>query len=449
MNRRLKITLVILLIILVSIISFLGLFIQNTKFMDNLLPDNQLGMDLYGYRAITVVASEETETLYYDDKGNEVSSDTKGATEKEVPINSEDILTKENYLKTKELIENRFEDTNTTEYIIRLNENNGDLTVYLPENDMTDITSQFIYVKGMFTIEDENGQVLLDSSNLKDVKVGYSNTQTGTSVYLSFEFNKDSIEKLKEISNTYITSESENEEEDTAKQVSLKVDGSTLLQTTFNEEISNGVLPLTLGTSTDAETVSQYIEQASNIAILINNGPLPIEYEVEQNKFIRSDINLEQLKLPAIIVGAILAVALIVVCFKYKKIGVLSVIAYIGYLAVLLIIVRCTNLVLTIEGISAIAISAILNLVLTLYILQMLSKQENELSKYRKTYNKSMLSTMLVLIPTLIIGISLAFATWLPAYSFGTIMFWGILIMLLYNASITRILLLSSINDNK
>lgn len=448
MNRILKITLVILLIILVSIISFGGLFIQNTKFMDNILPDYQLGMDLYGYRAITVAASEGTETIYYDDEGNEVSSTTEGATEKEVPVNGEDVLTQENYLKTKELVQNRFKDLNTSEYIIRQNEENGDLTVYLPEDDMTDVTSQFIYSKGEFTIEDENGQVLLDNSNLKDVKVGYASTQTGTSVYLSFEFKEDSIEKLKEISNTYV--ESQNEEgEDTTKKVSLKIDGSTLLQTSFDEEIANGVLPLTLGTSTDNKTVNQYLEQASNIAILINNGPLPIEYEVEQNRFIKSDINIENFKIPAIIVGAIIALALIFVFFKYKKMGILSVIAYIGYLAVLLIVVRCTNLVLTIEGIFAIVISAILNLAFIIYILQMLSKQEKDILEYRKTYNKSMLSMMLVLIPTLIIGIALAFAAWLPAYSFGTVMFWSILMMLLYNASILRILLLNSIKENK
>ena len=448
MNRILKITLVILLIILVSIISFGGLFIQNTKFMDNLLPDYQLGMDLYGYRAITVAASEGTETIYYDKDGNEVSSEVEDGTKKEVPVNAEDVLTQENYLKTKELVQNRFKDLNTSEYIIRQNEENGDLTVYLPEDDMTDVTSQFIYSKGEFTIEDENGQVLLDYSSLKDVKVGYADTETGRSVYLSFEFKEDSIEKLKEISNTYV--ESQNEEgEDTTKKVSLKIDENTLLQTSFAEEIANGVLTLTLGTSTDNKTVNQYIEQASNIAILINNGPLPIEYEVEQNRFIKSDINIENFKIPAIIVGAIIALALIFVFFKYKKMGILSVIAYIGYLAVLLIVVRCTNLVLTIEGIFAIVISAILNLAFIIYILQMLSKQEKDILEYRKTYNKSMLSMMLVLIPTLIIGIALAFAAWLPAYSFGTVMFWSILMMLLYNASILRILLLNSIKENK
>ena len=403
---------------------------------------------MYGHRAISVGVSDKTETVYYDENGNEVSSDTKGATKKEVPVNSEELLIKDNYFKTKELIENRFENLNTSEYIIRMNENNGDLTIYLPEDDMTDTTSQFIYSRGQFTVEDENGQVLMDNSNLKNVKVGYSTNTTGTSVYLSFEFNEDSIEKLKEISNTYVASKDE-EGNDISKEVLLKVDGSTLIQTTFDEEIANGVLPLTLGTTTDNATLNQYIQEASNIAILINNGPLPLGYTVEQNRFIKSDITMESLMIPAIVVGVILVIALLFLCIKYKKLGVLSAIAFIGYLAVILIVIRATNLVLTIEGICAIIISAILNFAFMMYIVHMLSKQEKELAQYKKTYNKSMLSMLMSLLPALIIGIVLAFATWLPAYSFGTIMFWSILIMLLYNASITRILLLNSIKENK
>ena len=448
MNRRLKLTLVILLIVLVSIISFVGLFIQNTKFMDNLLPDYRLGMDLYGHRAISVGVSDQTETVYYDEDGNEVSSDTEGATSEEVPVNSEESLTKENYLKAKELVEKRFEDLNASEYIIRMNENNGDLTVYLPEDDMTDITSQFMYSKGEFTVEDEDGQVLMDNSNLKDVRVGYSTGTTGTSVYLSFEFNEDSVEKLKEISNTYVESEDE-EGNDTSKQVLLKVDGSTLIQTTFDEEISNGVLPLTLGTATDNETLNQYIESASNIAILVNNGPLPLEYTVEQNRFIKSDITLESLKIPAIVAGAILVIALLFLCIKYKKLGVLSAIAFIGYLAVVLIVIRVTSLVLTVEGMCGVVIATILGFTFMVYLVHMLSKQEKEKVQYRKTYNKSMLSMFMSLIPTLVIGIVLVFASWLPAYSFGTIIFWSILILLLYNASITRVLLLNSIEEKK
>lgn len=444
MNRRLKITLTILLIILLSIISFAGLFMQKGKNMINMLPEYQLGMDLKGHRAITTVVNDEKETKYYDKDGKEVDKEVKDGSKKEIPVNSEEILTRDNYIKTKELIEQRMEELNVSEYLIRLNENDGTIATQLPEDSMTDVASQFLYSQGRFTIEDEEGQVLLDNSNLKNAQVGYSNQTNGTTVYLSFEFNEDSIEKLKEISNTYVTSKDE-EVNDTSKKISINIDGSSLLSTSFDEEIKDGKLSLTLGTSTDTATLNSYLKQASNIAILLNNGPLPIKYTVEQNRFIKSDLTIEDALIPAVVLGVILVIALLVMIIKYKKTGLLAAVSYIGYFAILLIVIRYTNLVITLEGICGILILAILNYILSLYVLQNLKKSDVE--EYKKIYDKSILSVLLVLIPTMIIGIVLCFATWLPAYSFGTIIFWGILIMALYNAFVTRILLLNSIKE--
>lgn len=446
MNRRLKRTLITLLIILLSIISFVGLFVQDTKFMKNILPEYQLGMDLEGYRAVTIAVNEGTETIYYDADGNQVSAEVEDGTSEEVPVNSEEVITAENFQETKQIIENRLGDLSISEYLLRLNEENGTITVQLPEDSMTDIAAQFLYTVGEFTIEDEDGQVLLDNSNLENVQVGYNTTTSGTAIYLSFNFKDDSIEKLKEISNTYVASTDE-EGNDTSKEVSINIDGSPLVQTSFDEEITNGTLMLTLGTSTDNDTLNTYLEQASNIAILLNNGKLPIEYTVEQNRFVKSDITLDDAIVPAIVLGVLLVVAFIFLIVKYKKLGLLAIISYIGYMAVFLLIVRYTNLVITMEGICGIVITAILNYILLVYLLQTLSKTEKNVVEYKEVYNKSMMSMLFVLIPTIIIGIVLCFATWLPVYSFGTIIFWGVLIMAIYNAIVTRILFLNSIKE--
>ena len=447
MDRRLKIIFITLLIILVSMISFVGLFVQDTKFMKNLLPDYQLGMDLEGYRAATIVVSDETETIYYDADGNRVDTEAEDGSSEEVPVNSEDILTTENYEKTKQIIEDRLKDLSISEYLIRFDEDNGSMTVELPENTMTDSAVQFLYTKGEFTIEDEDGQVLLDNSNLKEAQVGYSNSGTaGTTVYLSFIFNDDSAQKLKEITNTYVTTTNEDGEEE-SKEVSINIDGSALLTTSFDEEISDGRLPLTLGTATDNDTLSEYIEQASNIAVLLNNGELPIEYTIEQNRFIKSDIELNDMLIPGIIIGVILVIAFIILLVKYKKLGLLGIIYFVGYIAVLLIIIRYTNVVITMEGIMGLLISAILNYILLVCVLQNLKKKDKNKAEYKNAFNKSMLSMILVLIPTIIIGIVLCFASWLPIYSFGTVLFWGILIMLIYNEIVTRIMFLNSIKE--
>ena len=446
MNRKLKLTLIILLIILISIISFVGVFIQKTKFMENILPEYQLGMDLRGGRVVTIEVSDETETVYYDKDGNVVDEEAEDGSSEEVPVNSQEILTIDNYNRTKEIIEKRLSDLGISEYLIRMNENDGTITVQMPEDSMTDLAAQFLYTKGDFVIENEDGQVLMDNSNIERVQVGYSTTTSGTAIYLNIEFNKDSVETLKEITNTYVTSEDE-EGNDTSKEILLKIDGSTLLQTSFDTEITNGILQLVMGTSTDTDTIQTNIEESTNIAILLNNRELPIEYDVTQNRFIKSDITLENMMIPIIIAGVILIIAYVFLIIRYKKLGILAIISHIGYLALFLLIIRFTNLILTMEGICAILISAILNYILLIYILESLKKKDKDIKEYRIAFNKSMLAMIMILIPSIIIGVVLTFATWLPAYSFGTIIFWGVLLIALYNASITRILFLNSIKN--
>ena len=443
MNRRLTIALITLLIILLSIISFAGLFVQNTKFMKNLVPEYRLGMDLEGYRTITVAVSDENETIYYDAEGNVVTSEAEDGTSEEVPVNNEEDLTKENYIKSRDLIRERLKDLEIEEYFVRLDEETGSITVQIPENDMADIASQFVDTVGRFTIEDaETGEVLLDNSNVKKAQVGYSSLSSGTAIYLSIEFNKDSKEKLREISTTYTTTTDEegNEEE---KQVTLKMDGSTMLSTSFEDELTDGILPINMGTATDNTTLNTYAEQASNIAILINNGPLPLEYESNQNRFIQSDLRLEDAIVPAIILAVILVIGFIVLLVKYKKLGLFAIISYMGYVAILLLALRIFNIVITLEGICAVVVSMILNYILLAYLLNTLKKVD--FVEYKSTFNKAFLSIILVLVPILIIGVVLCFAAWMPAFSFGTVLFWGILIMMLYNVSITKVLFLNSV----
>ena len=445
MERRLKIILITLLIILLAIISFAGLFVQNTKFMKNIVPEYQLGMDLQGYRTITLLISDEEETIYYDKDGNVVSSAQDDGTSKKVPINNEEDLTNENYKKARDLMKQRLEHLGISEYLIRLDEENGSVTVQIPEDNMTDRASQFLYTRGNFELKDaDTGEVLLDSSNLKEVTMGYSTLSSGTAVYLSFEFNKDSVEKLREISTTYVSSTDEDGEE-TEKEVTLSIDGSTLLTTTFDEEITNGVIPINLGAATDSSTLSSYMGQARNIALLVNDGPLPLEYTIDQNRYIKSDITIDSAMVPAIILAVILVIGFIVLIIKYKKLGLFAIISYIGYIAILLLAVRLFNLVVTLEGICGIVIAMVLNYILLIYLLHSLKYAEKDLAQYKIAYNKAIISMALVLIATLIIEIVLSFASWNPAYSFGTIIFWAVFIMAIYNISITRILFLNSI----
>ena len=100
-KKVLKVVLVILFIILISLISFGGIFVQNTKFVENIVPDYQWGMDLTGSRVIGLAISEATNTVIYDEEGNVVSEEGENTTTVEEPVNPEESLTQENFQKAK------------------------------------------------------------------------------------------------------------------------------------------------------------------------------------------------------------------------------------------------------------------------------------------------------------------------------------------------------------
>ncbi len=441
-DKGLKIALIILLIVLVCIISFLGLYVQDKKAMINVLKDYQLGMDLDGSRVVTTNVETGNKTIYYDKDGKEVKEEAEGGSKKEVAINSEESLTKENYLKTKSIVEKRLSDYGISEYLIRLNENTGKMTVQIPEDNFTDLAVQYIYMTGKFTITNEDGEVLLDETNVKKASASYNTTKSGTTVYLTIEFNKDSVEKLKEISNTYVKTTDESGTEK-SKKITMKIDDSTIASTTFDEEISNGMLQISVGSaSTDATTINSYLAEARNIAILINDGSLPITYTLSQNRFVSSDITTDNLKIAGVIILSAVVVGAIVLGILYKKNGILVGISTIGYLAILLILIRYTNVILTLEGICGILVSIVLNYI---FGINLLKKMQAEDAK--KAFNQTAKEMLFVLVPAFVIAISLCFASWMPIYSFGALMFWGLLTIFIYNTVVTRTLM--AVNTKK
>ena len=89
---------------LVTAISFGGIYIQNKGRMSNIIPEYSLGMDLQGSRKLGVIVDDSTNEVIYDKDGNVVTEEGEDTTTKEEPVNPEEVLTKENFEKTKEII---------------------------------------------------------------------------------------------------------------------------------------------------------------------------------------------------------------------------------------------------------------------------------------------------------------------------------------------------------
>ena len=197
------------------------------------------------------------------------------------------------------------------------------------------------------------------------------------------------------------------------------------------------MIQLTFGTaSSKSEDLRNYVQEANNLATLLNTGNLPIAYTVDENRYILPDISNETFFVPAIIVLSIMVIAVLFLIIKYRVKGILGALSFTGYIASLLIIIRLTNVVVSIEGMVGILISIALNYVFIVYLLNGKKKEEQEF-----TYKQGFINFLFVLIPIAVTTIIFSFISWIPIYSFGMTMFWGIVLIMLYNVILTKPLL--------
>ena len=501
-KNKLKIITILLAIILIATISIFGIYKKMQNRMENIVKDYTYSMELKGARNVRLVASEGTREIIKDAQGNIIESATEeeieknGYTKEEQKINEETVLTKENYQRVKEIIEKRLENLAVDEYSIAVDEQTGDILIKIPENNNTDTVVGNLNTAGVFKIVDsKTNEVLLDGNDIKLSNVLYStdslsNGQTGTYVYLNIEFTKSSAEKINQISKDYKTIEETNtqntteenstqenttteesqqadqnqvaentnteanqtnvtseqastqentQEEQEQKQVKLLIDDTTLMETSFDEEITTGKMQLSIGqVATDQETLEENVQRATNIATLLDSGNMPIVYEVEDNKYIISDITTETLKYVEIGFIIIIILIFLILAIKYKALGILGGFSIIGFVSLLTLVIRYTNVVISIESIFAIILSIALNIIIVKTIIKNVEKSENVKKDIYIAYGK----TLLKMIPICIFSIIACFINWVPINSFGMVMFWGFVLMTVYNFAITNTLII-------
>ena len=483
--KKVKIITMIVFIILITMVSFFGVYTQVQNRMEDQVKDYALDMDLKGARYVRLSVNKESTDVIKDANGNEVETDEemtdeqlaeKGYTKESVPNNSEDVLTVDNYEKSKKIIGERLKTQGIGEYEISIDNETGDILVQIPENSNTDSFVSNMNTVGKFEIIDaDTKEVLMSNADIKSVNVMYgSNSSAGTSVYLNMEFNKDGAEKLKNISNTYVesnedtnttsedtntTSENTNTEnttteenvtdettsnESTKKEVTLKIDDQEIMTTSFDEPIENGRLQLSIGSATtDADAFQDNITQASAMASVLDSGNLPIQYDVQSNEYILSDITNTHIEYLALAVGIVILIGLIVFVVRYKVNGLLSAIAFIGLISLYLLVIRYTNVSVSIQGIVGIIVTIILNYIFSNKILLTIKKSEDsrKLETVKEGIKESYKEFFMKLIPICISVIAFCFVSWTTISSFGMVMFWGIALIALYNYLITATML--------
>ena len=451
--KKVKIITIILAIVLVSLVAFGGVYIQTQNRMEDKVKEYSLGRELNGERVVEIKVTD-------------------GSTEGKTKPSDEE-LTVENYETVKKTVENRLKDLGAQDYTISLDKENGTIRVELPENSNTDTYVYYLTASGKVEMKEKDTEnVLLNDSMIKKAQYTYTSNADGAyQVYLELILTKDGQAKLDEVKNDYAVlatevSEAESKNnttsDNTTTESSTDEDNITTNTTTEGTETQKSeetkkIASLTIaGTSYDIEkyeknkitvkigsqtsnttTVNNSIAKAAELSMLINAGKYPIDYEVDVNRYVESDIEQQQLIYFIAGVAVILVIIFIIATIKYKGKGLLASISFIGFIALTSLLLRYTNVIISIEGIGAILLTIIINLKLNQMILNK-TKTMDVVSEATKASYKELFTSI---IPIIIITIVFCFSGWTSLSSFGMIMFWGLVLIAVYNIVVTKTLL--------
>lgn len=458
-NKRIRTIVLILAIVLVALVSFEGVYAEDKNTMKNMVREYSLGREFLGSRRVVLKVSEKTTKTNYDKDGKVIESSdttTEVANTIENPVNPAETKKKENYQTSKKVIEARLKQLKVEDYTIRLDESNGTIVLELPEKTTaTDSIISTVTQQGKFEIQDSTTQeVLLNNSDIESVTANIGSVSTGYVAYIAIQFNKEGIEKFKNITGEYksvatnTTNETEGEQTKAEKKVTLKLDGETIMTDSFDKPVTDGLLKLTIGkasTTTNSEDLLNSYQTAQVEATVLNSGSNPLVYTLEQNKYVTTDITSEMIEMARMIAIVVVAIGILYLIFRYRKSGILFSFAFLGYIALLLVVLRYANVTLAINGMVAIGLSAILEFAFLL----MLGNKEKEIEDKKQVYRKTIENFAKTIVPIIIIAVVFTFSGSLSIFSFGMVLFWAIVIHILYNAVVTRTLLLDSGKEDR
>lgn len=442
------ITIIIILVLaLLMFASFFGVYKKNENGEKvNLLPNLKLGMEFGQTRTITANVSEQTTKTIYDAEGNIITpedgveyTEEAGYKTVETPVNDASIKTLENYRKTKDIIEKRLEGNNITDFNIELDEKIGQIKLQIPENESADEIEYLIKNTGsLILLDSETFEVVFDNSYFDKAEVMRSQGDIETGIFLQLSFNEEGTKRINELADIYKkTTEEQTDETGETKQVEKSktvwviLNDSFLGATVLPNIVYDGKIILTFAASSDTKELNEAVKSASQQAVLLNSGTTPLQYEYS-DEVVETNITTQSILLYLSAIGMVFLLAYAYLIIKFKAKGFISIYFQVGYLAVLLLLLRLTSVTITMEGMAAIIISLILDYIFTYITLTNLNTEVEGM------YKKSNLQFLFNSLPIYVIALVFTYGKLTYISSFGMTLFWGIIMVYLYNYVFTK-----------
>lgn len=371
---------------------------------------------------------------------------------KNAPLNSEEILTKENYKISQDIILDKLKRAGIEDFDIKTDTETGDIVLSFSDvNEMEskklDKVKRIIDIRGEFCISDsKTGKVYLSNEHVRKV-TPYKHEIAG--VVLEFQFNSKGKEILSDITSKYIKRdrdltekelkklEKEAEKNDTELDITetasliMTVDEEIIALGTFEDQINTGILNIPLSNETakmNQEEIEEALKEADEFAAIIRAGVEPIKYEIFKETRLVSPIDKIDIIILISIIGIIILAILVYSIIKYKSNGVLAWYMSLVFLIILFTVSKYTNIAITIPSIIAMITLYLIQYVFTIYVL----KDVKNLNNTNIGKNIFLITRNTILI--ILAGLILTFAKDTNLNSFGQMICLGEILLLTYNA---------------
>lgn len=443
-SKKLKLVLMILICVLIILIGFLGIYLKKGNSYKNKLPNYKLTSDLKGSTILELEVDDSTETIYYDKDGNKVDSSNvteeneSDYTKEEVPVNAEENLTKENYEKVIDIMKQRLSFLKADQYKLDLDKKSGKIILTF-EDDYPDDIKSFIKMEGKLEFVDSTTEdVILSHNDFSKAEATYAALDDGSyNVYINLKLNKSSLEKINDIDKykTTETSEGEDETDTTENKAQLLFDGEEIAEVSYDKILlNNKTLRIAIAESlTSNSTINSKLNTATIVSKFATMGKLPVTYSISAEEYINSSVAdyLNHIVIGIAVICAIVSVYLII---KYKTKGLLAVISFITNIALFLILIRVTDVQVSLNGLAGILGLIVLNTVL---LNNMLKNIKNNDKTFFENIKNAYINSIDSFVIMLIVLVVFAFSNMTVINSMGLLVFWGWLVVALGNLILT------------
>lgn len=443
-SKKLKLALMILICVLIILIGFLGIYLKKGNSYKNKLPNYKLTSDLKGSTILELEVDDSTETIYYDKDGNKVASsdvteeNEADYTKEEVPVNAEENLTKENYEKVIDIMKQRLSFLKADQYKLDLDKKSGKI-ILTYEDDYPDDIKSFIKMEGKLEFVDSTTEdVILSHNDFSKAEATYAALDDGSyNVYINLKLNKSGLEKINDIDKykTTETSEGEDETDTTENKAQLLFDGEEIAEVSYDKILlNNKTLRIAIAESlTSNSTINSKLNTATIVSKFATMGKLPVTYSISAEEYINSSVA-DYLNYIVIGIAVICAIVSVYLIIKYKTKGLLAVISFIANIALFLILIRVTDVQVSLNGLAGILGLIVLNTVL---LNNMLKNIKNNDKTFFENIKNAYINSIDSFVIILIVLVVFAFSNMTVINSMGLLVFWGWLVVALGNLILT------------